>query len=42
MSDVAYDIFTEEEKDILMRAFHEYNGDLDDYEPGWSSPQAGL
>lgn len=42
MSDVAYNVFDEEEKDALPKAYHEWNGDSGDFEPGFFCPQAGL
>lgn len=42
MSEVAYNLFTQEEKDALEKAYHDHNGDPQDFTPGYFCPQAGL
>ncbi|RLG37698.1 MAG: hypothetical protein DRN91_04810 [Candidatus Alkanophagales archaeon] len=42
MSPVAYNIFSCEEKDALEKAYHEWNGDPEEFEPSYFCPQAGL
>jgi hypothetical protein len=35
MSDLAFDLFDPDEKDPLERAFHDWNGDPQDFIPGY-------
>ena len=42
MSRTAYAIFTADEKDALSKAYHDWNEDPWEYEPGYFCWQAGL
>ena len=39
-SDLAFDLFDPAEKDHLERAFHDWNGDPQDFIPGYFMPNA--